>query len=1102
MSSGSKKRIQSGLRTKLVRSHRQVAFLGVGALVVALVVLLWLRQRTLRLIEVRQPTAQASAQAAAGVQESLAHLRGWLLLGDPESKTRRQSSWHDQIEPALAELRRLSPKWTEPENHRHLASAREHLRDLEVAQWWVEDAAHAKGNVPARDLVDDAVDPTFRQALKAISALVEFEESDITGSRRSLRLLAELRAALYRSRAELNDFIATGENIRVRGFERELEMARLRLANIPRNTLTPEQRQLADHLADQLGGYTDLGAQAIQLRRAENWNLAQHWLVTEADPAADQAGALLAEMAASQQLLMGDEGHLVQRLGNFSVAVSLLLIAALALAAQIVAGKNSRRLAAPVIVLSQATRDLAVGRLNRDIELPSENKDELTELTQSFNEMRRKLTAHQTQLSRDRALIHAMMDSLPDDVFFKDRDGRFLLVSHAMAERFGLSDREDVEGQTDREFVPISRAEANLDDEQALMNGREVLVNKEEEDIGRDGRPTWFSAVKMALYGPDGSVLGTFGVRRDITNTKLTERTLRNAIGAAVDANRAKSEFLANMSHEIRTPMNGIIGMIDLLLDTELGAEQREYATVACSSAENLLSIINDILDFSKIEVGKLEIAPHSFHVRDAIGETLQTLSVAASQKGLELAFRIPPEFPEMLVGDLGRVRQVLVNLVGNAIKFTEKGEVVVNCAIEERGDDDTLLTRFSVRDTGIGIPPEKRARIFESFRQVDASTTREFGGAGLGLSISRKLVSLMGGSIWVESEVGAGSTFHFTISFAQSKEPLPGPSQQTQVQSLQGLRTLVVDDNQTNRRILVEMLTNWGMSPVAASSAAEALNILDGGEPIDLVLTDRLMPETNGLELAAAISEKRGPESALQILLLSSSGHAPNSQQLRDAGIFRCLTKPVNQSHLLDAITQAFGVATGDTPGRLTKGKRTSSFGDLDLLLVEDNRVNQKVAVKILEGAGHRVTVANNGRTGIEAIEKGQFDLVFMDVQMPEMNGYEATRALRESDATTKDGSRLPIIAMTANAMKGDEEECLAAGMDAYIAKPIRQDDLFRILDRTLLKLRGASGVVIAPEPRPAAADRVAPIFDPTGYRTSLGDDVKLMCELIGVLR
>ncbi len=708
------------------------------------------------------------------------------------------------------------------------------------------------------------------------------------------------------------------------------------------------------------------------------------------------------------------------------------------------------------------------------------------------------------------ALLRSITDNTEDIIFVKDRESRTIFKNPAGL-RANAMPKERVLGRSDADFNPVQAAKFLAIDRQVMETGATVTV--EEDLVSATGEKHVLLTTKTPRFDAEGKVIGLVGIAHNITERKkaeaeilrlnadlekrVMERTaqleaankdLQQAKEAAEAAGRAKSEFLAHMSHEIRTPMNGVVGMTELALDTSLTHEQREYLGMVKSSADALLSVINDILDFSKIDAGKVTLERIDFALRDNLGDTLKALASRAEEKGIELACRFHPDVPDALAGDPFRLRQIVINLVGNAIKFTEEGQVVVDVKNEAPPGDEIRL-HLSVADTGGGIPPEKQRLIFDAFSQADHSTTRQHGGTGLGLTISSKLVQLMGGRIWVESAVGHGSTFHFTARFAPGK-PLPSPTAPACLDDLRDLPVLVVDDNATNRRILEETLYNWSMRPTLAKGGAEGLELLrraaEAGEPFALVLLDYHMPEMDGFTVAERINAD--PRlSASPIVILSSGGPA-DAERCRQIGIGRYLIKPVKQSELLRTIEDMLGLVRQEQPRPSIAAAPRERRASLHILVSEDNRVNQILATRLLEKEGHQVVLATTGKEALAALDREPFDLVLMDVEMPEMDGLTATAAVRTKEKDT--GAHMPIIALTANAMKGDRERCIQAGMDAYVSKPIDMNELRNAIEAALPWSKKAVRA------GPKKVEVAAPA-DPSLAPAALTDSQKFMAEM-----
>jgi PAS domain S-box-containing protein len=818
------------------------------------------------------------------------------------------------------------------------------------------------------------------------------------------------------------------------------------------------------------------------------------------------------------------------------------------------------------------------------------------------------------ELAYERDLLRALLDYIPDRIYFKDVNCRFMRCSQSMARRLGLADPREVIGKTDFDFHPAEQAQEFYNDEQRILLTGQPLINKLEKQEDVEGKEIWASVTKVPIYTQSGTISGLVGLSRDITQLKQTEqalrqaeekyrtiyensvegifqttrdghfisanpalarmygytsseelvaaltdiehqlyvdparrdefsrlmreqgavsgfesqvyrgdksiiwisesaRTAKDAAGnflfyegiveditlrklaelerekareAALESARTKAQFLANMSHEIRTPMNAITGMTDLLADTRLSQEQREYVETIRASTGTLLSVINDILDFSKIEAGKLSLEVIDFDLREAVESGVEMLAERAHKKGIELACWIEPEVSTRLRGDPIRLRQILANLTSNAVKFTEKGEVMVHVTRLEE-DARRLVARFEVKDTGIGISPQAMARIFQEFTQADGSTTRKYGGTGLGLTISKQLVTLMQGEIGVESAPGQGSTFWFKVPFEKQPAAEAGPAVAV-VSALDGLRVLVVDDTDSHRRILHQQLRQWRIQDEFAASSADALAMIQNsaraGRPYPLLLIDMDLPDTDGLSLAQTI--KNDPQlAASRIIMFTTLLDRLNTTTMKATGISACLVKPLRQSRLLECLADVMSASGAVSAQPMDAGAISSGSAamlaaarNIRILLAEDNMVNQRVALKQLKKLGFSADCVSNGNEVLSALQRVPYDIIIMDCQMPEMDGYEVTRRIRQggSESYIHLRSAPYIIALTANAMQGDREHCLALGMNDYLTKPLHLHDLEAVLQRALLRISPVTpspAPAVAPEPDPEALDR-----------------------------
>jgi two-component system sensor histidine kinase/response regulator len=821
--------------------------------------------------------------------------------------------------------------------------------------------------------------------------------------------------------------------------------------------------------------------------------------------------------------LRADLGEVTLHTHQFLGIAALVTILSLA-TAYLLALRLQRSISEPILDLARTALSISL-RKDYSVRVQQKSDDEVGFLVDRFNDMMDRIQERETalqqahdqletrveertkelqveiverkqaeqKLEEQHQFLNSVIEYNPVAIVVMD-DADLIHMCNPAFEQLFLFSRQEVMGRLLRDLIIPDEYQHQREAAQAKVKQGEIASSSGPRRR-KDGTIVEVEVLAAPLGVKGQTSGGTLVLYRDITERKRAEDTLLRAKEVAEAASQAKSDFLANMSHEIRTPMNGIMGMTELALDTSLTNEQREYLTLVRTSAESLLTLINDILDFSKIEAGKLDIEVADFNFVQSMGETLKALGFRAHQKGLELAWRVSSAVPLRVKGDVGRLRQIIVNLIGNALKFTEVGEVVVEADLHSENENE-IVVHFQVRDSGIGIAKEKQALIFEAFTQADTSTTRLYGGTGLGLAITERLVKLMGGRIWVESVLGRGSTFHFTAKFAHAGTDTSGADPMADPRILQNCPVLVVDDNRTNRIILVEMLLGWRMQPVAVESAQAAWDVLDRhreeGRDIGLIITDMQMPNIDGLRFAETLRGTAG-YADVPIVLLSSSVQSAEIARCRALRRSAHLSKPVQPSELFDRIVELVAEFPQKPEQTETPHESLINVG-MTILLAEDNAVNRKLAKTLLEKHGHTVVIAENGREALECLERQKVDAVLMDVQMPLMDGLAATQAIRAKEAVT--GGHLQIIALTAHAMKGDREKCLDAGADDYVTKPIRTPDLLAALDRA--KLAGQSQAVERTERTVPETTQPDEILDLPSAMERVEGDRDLLNELL----
>ncbi|GET24759.1 PAS domain-containing hybrid sensor histidine kinase/response regulator [Prolixibacter sp. NT017] len=655
------------------------------------------------------------------------------------------------------------------------------------------------------------------------------------------------------------------------------------------------------------------------------------------------------------------------------------------------------------------------------------------------------------RLEHERQLLRILMDSVPDGIYFKDAESRFTRINKAMGQLLGIENADEAIGKTKSDFFREKEIQEIILDEKELLQTGKPIINKPEKLTLADGTIRWMSATKMPVRDVEGNIIGLVGISRDNTIEVEAKKHLEIAKNKAEEANRAKSLFLANMSHEIRTPMNGVIGMADILRKTKLNEEQTEYLDVITKSGNNLVAIINDILDFSKIESGRMELESTPINIRKIVEDVADVLIIKSNNKGIDLVTYIDASIPDMVLGDPVRLRQVLINLANNAIKFTKSGEVFISAELQKVNSEVEVL--FKVKDTGIGIPKEAQEKLFDSFTQVDSSTTRKYGGTGLGLAISKRLSEQMGGEIGLESEVNQGSVFWFTAKFKKASAEV-AIDQPKEVIELENVKVLIVDDNRTNRLIFSKYLETWDCSSDEASSGMDALKKLKSaaskGKPYDIALVDFQMSEMDGLDFASRV--KKDPDIAsTKLILLSSVSDILPRGQVQSAGFEYYLNKPIKLDQLLNIMAKVTGKQLPESyvdAARPTNQGINGKKRNLKVLVAEDNVINQKVAMLTLKCVSDSIDLAKDGKEAWRMYRDNEYDLIMMDIQMPQLNGYEVTKMIRKEE-TEQNGKPIKIVAMTANALQEDIDLCLSIGMDGYLSKPFKAEDVIETVDK-----------------------------------------------------
>lgn len=1113
------------------------ASLGTVVLLIILIVILTVsyiklqdvENVTNRIAELRTPTLHASSELKNNINTALANLRGWMLLEDNKFIIDRKLAWKN-IRKAQRELDRLSGSWTNPENVTRLNEVHNLLDKFEASQDKVEHLVWDEKNLPATYLLFTQAIPRADIVFQQITKLMAVEQYVATTPERKklFATMANFRGSFAIGLAHIRAFLISADPVYIEKFNASWQENRDAFTVIQKYQELFDEGQLKNFeiMVDARNKFSPLPEEIFKLRSEETWNLANYELKNVAAKHGQQLVGLLEDMTQDQNRLLAiDTQENETSLAEFIQILMWLFLLAVATTLAVsfyMKRKVSDPLNAAINDALVLADNVASGKYNSDTDtdtdtdtdkaihsssyeatlllnslkgMASDVKKQAKELTQAKDAA--EFAVQKVEIARDDLSAQKNAMDQHSLVSITDIKGIITYANDKFCEISGYS-KEELLGQN-HSLLNSGNEPENYWREMYLNVSKGNVWHDEVKNKAKDGHFYWVDTTIVPMY-ENNKLIGYTSIRTDITTAKELEQNLIEAKNQAEVANESKTDFLANMSHEIRTPMNGVIGMTNLLIDSDLNSDQYKLAKTVKASAESLLFIINDILDFSKVEAGKLELEDIDFNLGSMVEDLGTAMHYLAEDKGLELICPANSIQNQWLNADPGRIRQILTNLIGNAIKFTEQGEVAVFCKITNKADNRRLI-RFEIKDTGIGISEEHQDKLFSKFTQADSSTTRKYGGTGLGLSICQKLVDLMDGDIGIESELGKGTTFWFTLDLegAKPENEIPLP-----LADLQKQKIMAVDDNATNRDLLDQLLTHWGIEHQLVANGMDAIQVLqecDDSSPYTIGLLDMHMPDMDGAQLCKHIKNDAAI-SDTKLVLLSSQAQRGDAKKMHAIGFDGYLPKPIHQSELYNVLQHVAGISSDDDILITRYTDKEQMQFKSHLLVVEDNITNQQVIKGMLEKFGITIDLASNGEEALAALQQGtDYSLVFMDCQMPVMDGYSATKKIR--DPVTKNiNHAIPVIAMTANVMRGDREKCLAAGMNDYVAKPVDPAKLRRMLNHwlpntTIATSKSDEESIILNDPEPNDEQSETLIFDYDVMNSMLMGDKELMSTI-----